>query len=195
MSGLLAHLFVCERFACSFASGWWGHCIAINNKWWRGLFGATAYFKPLPLGFNMMLLRTLRDELEGARGKWYGDTFTFLAYNVAIMVFTTIVMMALEYRRLQWIWRELNALHHSSPLHAWCKDWMGWLRGTSSVGYSAMVISTMERAGPTCPVPFFSDLCFETCVVPGMPYLRYNAALVVSLFAVQFIVPRVCFVG
>ena len=77
---------------------------------------------------------------------------------------------------------------------------MGWLRGTSLVGYSAvlfawMVISTMERTGPTCPVSFISDLCFETCTVPGMPYLQYNAALAMWLFVVQFIMPRVSFMG
>ena len=58
-----------------------------------------------------------------------------------------------------------------------------------------MVISTMERVGPTCPVPFFLDLCFEMRVVPGMPYLRYNATPVMPLFAAQFIMPRVSFMG
>ena len=174
--------------------------IAIENEWWRGMSGATAHFEPLHLGFNMMSLRALGDELEGAGGKWYGDTFAFLAYNVALVVFTTMVMMALVYARIRWIRRERDALHPTSPLCASCEDRMGRLRGTSSVGYSAvlfawMVVSTMERTGPSCPVPFFSDVCFETHVVPGMPYLRYNVAPIVSLFAAQFIMPRVSFMG
>jgi membrane associated rhomboid family serine protease len=174
--------------------------IAIDGEWWRGLSGATAHFEPLHLGFNMMSLRALGDELEGAGGKWYGDAFAFLAYNVALVVFTTIVMMALVRARLSWTRRELDALPPPSPPRASCEERMARLRGTSSVGYSAvlfawMVISTMERAGPTCPVPFFSDLCFETRAVPGMPYLRYNAAPVVSLFAAQFVMPRASFMG
>ena len=93
-SGSLVCSFIPERFVCSCAIGWWGHHIAINNKWLRGLLGTTAHFEPLHLGSNMMLLRALGEELEGAGGKWYGDTFAFLAYNVMLMVFMAIVMMA-----------------------------------------------------------------------------------------------------
>ncbi len=172
--------------------------IVVDGEWWRGLTGATAHFEPLHLGFNAMSLRNLGNELEGADGRWYGDTVAFLIYNAALVVFTTATMMALVHARLSIIRHRIPPA--TSPLRASCEDRMRRLRDTSSVGYSAvlfawMVVSTMERNAPTCPVPFFSDVCFATHAVPGMPFLRFNVAPIVSLFAAQFIMPRVSFMG
>jgi membrane associated rhomboid family serine protease len=174
--------------------------IVVEHEWWRGLSGATAHFEPLHLGFNAMSLRALGGELEGSEGRWYGDTVAFLFYNVALVVFSTMVMMALVYARIRLIQRELDGLPPASPLRGTCEDRLRRLRDTSSVGYSAvlfawMVVSTMERDRPTCPVPFFSDLCFETHAVPGLPFLRFNVAPVISLFVAQAIMPRVSFMG
>ena len=145
-----------------------------------------------------MSLRNLGNELEGTDGRWYGDSVAFLVYNAALVVFTTATMMTLVYARLWFIQHRIPPA--TSPLYASCEDRMRRLRDTSSVGYSAvlfawMVVSTMERNAPTCPVPFFSDVCFATHAVPGMPFLRFNIAPIVSLFAAQFIMPRVSFMG
>ncbi|KAL7547975.1 hypothetical protein ACHAWF_011253 [Thalassiosira exigua] len=165
-----------------------------EHEWWRGYAGATAHFEPLHIGFNMMSLNTLGRELEVGYG-----SVVFLVLNVALVAFTTAVMMGMVYARIAWNRRRLDRT--SDPqLRSVHQEQMRKLRETSSVGYSAvlfawMVISTMERSGATCPVPFFSDVCFETYAVPGIPFLKFNAAPIVSLFAAQFIMPRVSFVG
>ena len=55
--------------------------------------------------------------------------------------------------------------------------------------------TTLERNQATCPIPFFSDVCFATHSVPGLPWLKFNIAPIVSLFVAQFIMPRVSFMG
>ncbi|KAL9187536.1 hypothetical protein ACHAXT_001639 [Thalassiosira profunda] len=168
--------------------------IVIDNEWWRGFTGATAHFEPLHIGFNMMSLNTLGRELEGGFG-----SITFLVYNVALVVFTTAVMMAMVYARLLWIQRQLDRTNNPQMQQS-LQEQQQRLRETSTVGYSAvlfawMVVSTMERNQATCPVPFFSDLCFETYTMPGMPFLKFNLSPIVSLFVAQFIMPRVSFMG
>lgn len=155
--------------------------IVDNHEWWRGLTGATAHFEPLHIGFNMMSLHTLGRELEGEFG-----SINFFMYNVTLVVMTTIVMMAMVYGRLRW-----QQSHHLSP------DQQLHLRETSTVGYSGvlfawMVISTLEREQPTCPIPFFNDVCFSTY---SFGQVKFNIAPVVSLFVAQFIMPRVSFMG
>jgi membrane associated rhomboid family serine protease len=154
--------------------------IVDSHEWWRGFTGATAHFEPLHIGFNMMSLHTLGKELEGGL---YGS-INFFMYNVALVVMTTIVMMAMVYGRL----RFQRGLNDDERIR---------LRETSSVGYSAvlfawMVISTLERDQATCPIPFFNDLCFSTY---SYGELKFNISPVVSLFVAQFIMPRVSFMG
>lgn len=60
---------------------------------------------------------------------------------------------------------------------------------------ASMKSTTLERNQATCPIPFFSDVCFATHHVPGLPWLKFNIAPVVSLFVAQFIMPRVSFMG
>ena len=55
--------------------------------------------------------------------------------------------------------------------------------------------TTLERKQATCPIPFFSDVCFATHSVPGLSWLKFNIAPIVSLFVAQFIMPRVSFMG
>jgi len=171
--------------------------IVVEHEWWRGLTGALAHFEPLHIGFNMMSMHTLGTELEGGFG-----SIVFLVYNVALVVFTTVVMMGMVYARIRWIQHKLDRLpaSNNSQLHQAYQDQQQRLRETSTVGFSAvlfawMVVSTMERNQPTCPIPFFSDVCFETYSVPGLPFLKFNISPIVSLFVAQFIMPRVSFMG
>lgn len=170
--------------------------MCIHHEWWRGFTGATAHFEPLHIGFNMMSLNTLGRELEG--GGIFGSV-VFLVYNVAFVVMTSLVMMGMVFGRLQWI--EYQILRtRDEVLRQQLEERQTRLRETSTVGYSAvlfawMVISTLERNQPTCPIPFFSDVCFSTYSVPGLPFLKFNIAPVISLFIAQFIMPRVSFMG
>jgi len=157
----------------------------------------TAHFEPLHIGFNMMSLHTLGKELEGGFG-----SIVFLTYNVALIVFTTMVMMGMVYARVRWIQHKLDrtTASNNAQLQQTYREQQVRLRETSSVGYSAvlfawMVVSTMERKAPTCPIPFFSDVCFSTYSVPGIPFLKFNVSPIVSLFLAQFIMPRVSFMG
>lgn len=175
--------------------------IVYDHEWWRGLTGATAHFEPLHVGFNMMSLHALGQEIEGTMY----SSIVFLFYNIALVVFTTMVMMLMTYARIRWYEREIDRLSSSSSSsssleHLQYDDKIRHLKETSSVGYSAvlfawMVIRTMESNRPSCPIPFFSDICFETYAVPGLPALKFNIAPIVSLFAAQFIMPRVSFMG
>jgi membrane associated rhomboid family serine protease len=176
--------------------------IVDEHEWWRGLSGATAHFEPLHIGFNCMSLHSLGRELEGERGL-YGS-IPFLVYNIALVVCTTMVMMGMVYARLRYIQTKLNDDSNnnnaSSTLRTYYQEMHDRLRETSTVGYSAvlfawMVVSTMERTQPTCPIPFLSDVCFETHSVPGIPSLKFNIAPVASLFLAQFIMPRASFMG
>lgn len=157
-------------------------------------FRTTAHFEPLHIGFNMMSLNTLGRELEGGFG-----SIVFLVYNVALVVFTTAVMMGMVHARLRWTQRTLDRTP-DPQLRASCEGRAARLRETSSVGFSAvlfawMVVSTLERTQPTCPIPFVPDVCFATYAAPGMPFLKFNVSPIVSLFVAQFIMPRVSFMG
>jgi membrane associated rhomboid family serine protease len=181
--------------------------IVHDHEWWRGLSGATAHFEPLHIGFNAMSLQSLGRELEGERGL-YGS-IPFLVYNIALIVCTTMVMMGMVHARLRYIqWKlddsssnnDNNNNNNASNPRTHYQELHDRLRETSTVGYSAvlfawMVVSTMERTQPTCPIPFFSDVCFETHTVPGVPSLRYNISPIASLFVAQFIMPRASFMG
>ena len=175
--------------------------IVHDHEWWRGLTGATAHFEPLHIGFNMMSLRALGQEIEGSMY----SSIVFLFYNIALVAFTTMVMMLMTYARIRWHEREIERPSSSSSSsshehHLQHDDKIRQLKETSSVGYSAvlfawMVIRTMESNRPSCPIPFFSDICFETYTMPGLPAIKFNIAPIVSLFAAQFIMPRVSFMG
>ena len=178
--------------------------IVHDHEWWRGLTGATAHFEPLHIGFNMMSLHALGREIEGTM---YYSSIVFLFYNIALVVFTTMVMMLMTYTRIRWYEREIERLSSSSSSsstsherHLQYDDKIRQLKETSSVGYSAvlfawMVVRTMESNRPSCPIPFFSDICFETYTMPGLPAIKFNIAPIVSLFAAQLIMPRVSFMG
>ena len=116
----------------------------------------------------MMSLHTLGKELEGGF-----SSIVFLAYNVALVVFTTMVMMDMVYARVRYI--QYKADRTSDPLlRQSYQEQQARLRETSSVGFSAvlfawMVVSTMERRELTCPIPLFLDVCFSMYSVPRMP--------------------------
>jgi len=138
----------------------------------------------------MISLHTLGKELEGQ----YFGSINFLLYNVALVVMTTVVMMGMVYGRIWWYQRQNNNNNSSSGSY---DSKIVQLRETSSVGYSGvlfawMVISTLERKEPTCPIPFLNDVCFSTYSVRQF---KFNVAPVVSLFVAQFIMPRVSFMG
>ena len=161
--------------------------IVDNHEWWRGLTGATSHFEPLHIGFNMMSLHTLGTELEGGFG-----SINFFMYNVALVVMTSIVMMAMVYARIRYYQRQ-QVLNNTTSY----EQKIVQLRETSTVGYSGvlfawMVISTVERSQETCPIPFLNDVCFSTY---SFGQLKFNIAPVVSLFVAQFIMPRVSFMG
>ncbi|KAL3790312.1 hypothetical protein HJC23_002938 [Cyclotella cryptica] len=164
--------------------------ICNQHEWWRSFTGATAHFEPLHIGFNMMSLHTLGKELEGGFG-----SVIFLVYNIALVVMCTMVMMGMVYGRLVWARYRSNG-EGEGVLQEKEKR----LKETSTVGYSGvlfawMVITTLERNQATCPIPFFSDVCFSTHHVPGISWLKFNVAPIVSLFVAQFIMPRVSFMG
>lgn len=165
--------------------------IVDEHEWWRGLTGALAHFELLHIGFNMMSLNTLGRELEGGFG-----SVVFLVYNIALIVFTTMVMMAMVYGRIKWLQYKIDNGANAQTTLAY-QEQQQRLQNTSSVGFSAvlfawMVINTMERSQPTCPVPFFNDVCFSTYTFGP---LKFNIAPIVSLFVAQFIMPRVSFMG
>jgi membrane associated rhomboid family serine protease len=164
--------------------------ICVQHEWWRGFTGATAHFEPLHIGFNMVSLNTLGKDLEGGFG-----SVVFLVYNIALVVMCTIVMMGMVYGRLAWVRYQSSGIGEGV-----LQEKEKRLKETSTVGYSGvlfawMVVSTLERNQPTCPIPFFSDVCFSTQQVPGLPWLKFNIAPIVSLFVAQFIMPRVSFIG
>ncbi|KAL7465015.1 hypothetical protein ACHAXS_005344 [Conticribra weissflogii] len=164
-----------------------------HHEWWRSFTGATAHFEPLHIGFNMMSLRSLGRELEGRNGF---HSIVFLVYNIAMVVMTTAVMMGMVYGRLRYIQYRLSRT--ASPQLQ--QEWQGTqqrLRETSAVGFSAvlfawMVITTLERNQPTCPIPFLDDVCFSTY---SFGVLKFNLSPIVQLFFAQFIMPRVSFMG
>ena len=169
--------------------------IVDEHEWWRGLTGATAHFEPLHIGFNMMSMNTLGREIEGS----LLTSVEFLMWNIALVVYTTVAMMAMVYARIRYLQRKIDTCNNSQ-IQATYEEKQEKLRNTSSVGYSAvlfawMVISTMERKQPTCPIPFVDDVCFSTYEVPGLSFLRFNLSPIVSLFVCQFIMPRVSFMG
>ena len=166
-----------------------------EHEWWRGLTGATAHFEPMHIGFNMMSMNTLGGEIEGS----LLNSVEFLMWNIALVVFTTMIMTAMVYARIRYLQRKIDACDNAQ-LQAAFEEKQEKLRNTSSVGYSAvlfawMVISTLERRQPTCPIPFVNDVCFSTYEVPGLSFLRFNLSPIVSLFVCQFIMPRVSFMG
>ena len=160
--------------------------ICIHHEWWRAFTGATAHFEPLHIGFNMMSLHTLGKELEGGFG-----SIIFMIYNIALVVMCTLVMMGIVYGRLAWE-RRMNRGDLEEKERR--------LKETNTIGYSSvlfalMVITTLERNQATCPIPFFSDVCFATHHVPGLPWLKFNIAPIIFLIVTQFIMPRVSFMG
>mmetsp|Transcript_26970 Transcript_26970/g.56334 ORF Transcript_26970/g.56334 Transcript_26970/m.56334 type:complete len:828 (+) Transcript_26970:23-2506(+) len=164
-----------------------------NHEWWRSFTGATAHFEPLHIGFNMMSLHSLGRELEGVNGF---NSIVFLVYNIAMVVMTTAVMMGMVYGRLRYIQYKLSQTA-SPQLQQELEGRQQRLRETSAVGFSAvlfawMVITTLERNQPTCPIPFLNDVCFSTY---SFGLLKFNISPIVQLFFAQFIMPRVSFMG
>ena len=130
-------------------------------------------------------------ELEGGFG-----SIVFLVYNIAMIVFTTMVMMAMVYGRIKWLQYKIDNGANAQTTLSY-QEQQQRLQNTSSVGFSAvlfawMVVSTLDRTQATCPVPFFNDVCFSTYTVGP---LKFNIAPIVSLFVAQFIMPRVSFMG
>ena len=140
----------------------------------------------------MHITDTLGRELEGGFG-----SIVFLVYNIALIVFTTMIMMAMVCIRIKWLQYKIDNGATNAQTTLSYQEQQQRLQNTSSVGFSAvlfawMVISTMERTQSTCPVPFFNDVCFSTYTFGP---LKFNIAPIVSLFVAQFIMPRVSFMG
>mmetsp|Transcript_4514 Transcript_4514/g.10119 ORF Transcript_4514/g.10119 Transcript_4514/m.10119 type:complete len:445 (+) Transcript_4514:1-1335(+) len=142
-------------------------------------------------------MNTLGSEIEGS----LLNSVEFLMWNGALVVYTTMIMMAMVYARIRYLQRKIDACGNAQPqLQATYEEKQEKVRDTSSVGYSAvlfawMVVSTMERKMPTCPIPFAKDVCFATYEVPGLSWLRFNWSPIVSLIFCQIIFPRVSFIG
>ncbi|EJK48937.1 hypothetical protein THAOC_32226 [Thalassiosira oceanica] len=169
--------------------------IVHEHEWWRGITGATAHFDLLHVGFNMVSMDNLGREIEGT----LLNSIEFLMWNFALVVYTTIIMIAMVYARIRYLQRKIDACGNAE-IRATYEMKQDKLRSTSSVGYSAvlfawMVVSTMERKMPTCPIPFAKDVCFATYEVPGLSWLRFNWSPIVSLIFCQIIFPRVSFIG
>jgi membrane associated rhomboid family serine protease len=129
---LLLNLFLCyqywnHRIPPSAVSKSY-HKICCEYEWWRSFTGATAHFEPLHIGFNMMSLYTLGQELEGGFG-----SVVFMIYNVAMVVMCSLVMMGMVYGRL-W-WERYRGREDEEKMRR--------LRETSTVGYSGVLFAWM----------------------------------------------------
>ena len=150
-----------------------------QNELWRSFTGALAHFEPLHLGFNMMSLVSLGEALE----QWGYGSLPFLSYNFSLIIYTTTLMMLITKLRI---------------LRAKSSDEIRGLKEQNTVGYSGvlfawMTVVSMEQQ-KSCPVFFLPEMCFSSFSI-YKDYLKFNISPLVTLVAMQLILPRVSFVG
>jgi membrane associated rhomboid family serine protease len=156
--------------------------ILYHGQAWRSLSGATAHFEIWHIGFNMIALYGLGQELEGENKLYSSIGFLFL--NLSLIPLTTCVWVGLEYLQSQFSRRNNNQqeTHHHSH--------------NPTVGYSGVLFAWMVvaalRQEETCPIPFLPQLCFQTVRIANMPL---SLGPLVQLGVAQVILPRVSLSG
>jgi membrane associated rhomboid family serine protease len=151
--------------------------IIYEKEYYRAFSGATAHFDALHLGFNSMALYALGEQLE----EHTIGSIPFLFYNVSLVPITTVIMMAMTH------WQMRRNPGNSSTLAE-----------TSAVGYSGvlfawMVVASLEQDAPSCPIPLFPDICFNTYSLFGI--LKVNLGPIIQLFIAQLLLKRASFIG
>ena len=171
--------------------------VALNNAVWkdhgRAFSGALAHFEIWHLGFNMMSLSALGQELE--RPDKYGS-ISFFLYTLSLIPITTLLLLTMSTLYLRHHQRRqpegqdtmtpMEATHVTAPNQN--------IVGFSGVLFAWMVVATLQPTkGDSCPIPFFPDLCFSTYKLPGG--LSFNFGPFAQLVFAQVILPRACFMG
>ncbi|GKY90438.1 hypothetical protein MPSEU_000017600 [Mayamaea pseudoterrestris] len=147
---------------------------------WRCLSGATAHFEIWHLGFNMVCLYALGNQLEGT-GMY--SSISFFLLNLSLILVTKVVWCMLQYGQSMYRrQRNGNATPNTED---------EWTVGYSGVLFAWMVVAALNQSA-TCPIPFLPQLCFRTYVVAGMVF---SFAPLVQLAVAQLILPRVSFSG
>ena len=133
---------------------------------WRVLTGATAHFEAWHLGFNIMSLSALGQQLEGR-------TFTsleFLFWNFSLILWTSTIWLGLQRIRRG---EEAPTVGYSGVLFAW------------------MVVAALEQQ-VSCPIPFMPDTCFQAFRIGSF---QFNWGPLVQLVLMQVLLPRVSWTG
>ena len=148
--------------------------IVHQHEYYRAFTGATAHFEAIHLGFNGMALYSLGMQLEEQMG-----SISFLFYNISLIPITTLIMMAMigwQVRRTgNTALAEQSAVGYSGVLFAW------------------MVVASLNSDKPTCPIPLFDDVCFNTYNM--FLGIKVNLGPVVQLIVAQVLLRRASFVG
>jgi membrane associated rhomboid family serine protease len=185
--------------------------VALNHQVWtdhgRAFSGALSHFEIWHIGFNMMSLHTLGQELEPIYG-----SIPFFLYNFSLIPITTLIelgMMIVQQRyqerrqqrqQLQQqqaqqegqVYVDSSATAVIVPIES--------LPNHNIVGYSGvlfawMVVATLQPTrGNSCPIPFVPSLCFQTFSFLGGA-ISFNLGPFVTLVFAQVILPRSAFIG
>jgi membrane associated rhomboid family serine protease len=165
---------------------------------WRSFTGAFAHFDLMHIGFNMMTMYGVGLALEdnqlnaNREARPYSTSLSFLCYNIALVIWTTVIMMLIKKLQISRLQRQ-SQLSDGTISNTQQVD---MIQNAPTIGYSGvlfawMVVQTLERS-ETCPIPFLPDMCFQT---HEFYHLKWNLGPLVTLGVTQLILRRASFVG
>ena len=174
---------------------YWHHAVdplkvALNGNLLMGDFGraftgALAHFEVWHIGFNMMSLSSLGQDLEPLVG-----SIPFLLWNVSLIPLTTILLLAL--RSIHHTYMVANRQRQQHPQQELVNNPFPNIVGFSGVLFAWMVVASLNQQ-TTCPIPMFPDVCFDTYEI--WDGIKVNVGPLAQLVFAQIILPRSCFVG
>ena len=156
--------------------------VALNDNvfqdFGRAFSGSLAHFEIWHLGFNMMSLASLGQDLEPTYG-----SIPFFLWTMSLIPLTTILLLALQ-------WGHAKYSHRGVAL-SFDEISLPNIVGFSGILFAWMVVAALDQPR-TCPIFFLPDVCFDTYRFFGV---SISVGPLVQLVLLQMILPRACFTG
>lgn len=144
----------------------------------RAFSGSLAHFEIWHLGFNMMSLASLGQDLEPMYG-----SIPFFLWTMSLIPLTTLLLLALQWGHAKYSHRGVAVSFEETSLPN--------IVGFSGILFAWMVVAALDQPR-TCPIFFLPDVCFDTYRFLGV---SISVGPLVQLVLLQMILPRACFTG
>jgi len=178
--------------------GFGGSSTSTSSDFSRGITGNLAHFEIWHIGMNMMTLLQVGEILENSKSV---GTIPLFLWTCSFLGYTTICVIIL-YSIKEQIIRMRGRNNNSTTIATTRRKTR--TKFPNMVGFSGILFCwstymtlSLDKNQKICPIPIVTQICFETYEFDfglGKGF-KFNWGPIVQLLMLQFILPRVSFIG